>query len=407
MADEIHVFSSADTNAPVLTGETGKLVDLLTACLVNGYATVSVSSITRSGTTATCTTGSAHGLVTGKMATIAGATETDYNGRFIVTVTSTTVFEYTVANSPTTPATGTITARRASAGWDLQYSGTNKAVYRSPNNAGARHSFRFQDDGSSSGGAKEAFMRGYVSMSDVDTGSEPFPTVAQQATGLYVAKSITANTTARSWALYADDKTAYLIIANGTNTLVFGFGHFNSWVAGDAYNSFISGSVYANTVSTASVASGVANGTGLQASSIQDAGTIWIPRAINQSGASVRGFTFGTGNTASGGASAHGYGPSTGGSFSVSGPSANADGGLYVMPVIVMQFVSSNAHIMRGQLPGLYAPLHTYGSVSDGSTSTGVAGLTGRSLYHQGHTGVSTNGSSVTGQICFDLTGPW
>lgn len=68
----------------------------------------SVSSITRSGTTATVTTATAHGFSTGQKVVISGATQTDYNGAFTVTVSSTTQFTYTVANSPVTPATGTI-----------------------------------------------------------------------------------------------------------------------------------------------------------------------------------------------------------------------------------------------------------------------------------------------------------
>ncbi|OFW37650.1 MAG: hypothetical protein A3J29_06145 [Acidobacteria bacterium RIFCSPLOWO2_12_FULL_67_14b] len=73
-------------------------------------AAVSVSSITRSGTTATVTTAAAHGLATGDYARLAGATQTAYNGKFSVTVTSTTVFTVTVSGTPATPATGTITS---------------------------------------------------------------------------------------------------------------------------------------------------------------------------------------------------------------------------------------------------------------------------------------------------------
>ena len=72
----------------------------------------SVTSITRVSTTATVTMGAVHGFVTGQTVRIAGAVETDYNGDFIITVTSTTVFTYTVAGAPATPATGTITAQR-------------------------------------------------------------------------------------------------------------------------------------------------------------------------------------------------------------------------------------------------------------------------------------------------------
>lgn len=67
-----------------------------------------VLSITRAGTTATVNTSTPHGFVTGQKVVISGATQTDYNGAFTVTVANTTQFTYTVANNPATPATGTI-----------------------------------------------------------------------------------------------------------------------------------------------------------------------------------------------------------------------------------------------------------------------------------------------------------
>jgi hypothetical protein len=75
------------------------------------YAVIqNVTSITRSSNTATVTTTAAHGYSTGDYVTIAGATQSDYNGIYQITVLSTTTFTYTVANTPVTPATGTITA---------------------------------------------------------------------------------------------------------------------------------------------------------------------------------------------------------------------------------------------------------------------------------------------------------
>jgi hypothetical protein len=70
---------------------------------------VSVTSITRSSTTATVTA-TAHGFTTGDQVNIRGAVQTDYNGDFIVTVTDANTFTYTVSGSPATPATGTIIA---------------------------------------------------------------------------------------------------------------------------------------------------------------------------------------------------------------------------------------------------------------------------------------------------------
>lgn len=68
-----------------------------------------VTSVTRSGTTATVTTSTNHRLQPGDTVDIAGAGQTDYNGRFVITLTGDTTFTFSVANSPTTPATGTIT----------------------------------------------------------------------------------------------------------------------------------------------------------------------------------------------------------------------------------------------------------------------------------------------------------
>lgn len=76
-----------------------------------GTAELPVTSITRSGTVATATTAQAHGLVTGTKVTVSGAAQTDYNITATVTVTGATTFTYSVANSPATPATGTLIVR--------------------------------------------------------------------------------------------------------------------------------------------------------------------------------------------------------------------------------------------------------------------------------------------------------
>lgn len=77
-----------------------------------------VLSITRVTTTATVTTAeldgsgtlvaAAHGLATGDYVSIDGADQSDYNITAQITVTAASTFTYTVANSPTTPATGRI-----------------------------------------------------------------------------------------------------------------------------------------------------------------------------------------------------------------------------------------------------------------------------------------------------------
>lgn len=71
-----------------------------------GTSGLVISSITRVGTTATATTAVPHGLATGAVVAVTGATEGDYNVNAVITVTGASTFTYTVANDPSTPATG-------------------------------------------------------------------------------------------------------------------------------------------------------------------------------------------------------------------------------------------------------------------------------------------------------------
>lgn len=72
----------------------------------------SVASITRSSSTATVTTSASHGYSTDDWITIAGASQSGYNGTFQITKTAATTFTYSLGTlTPATPASGTITAR--------------------------------------------------------------------------------------------------------------------------------------------------------------------------------------------------------------------------------------------------------------------------------------------------------
>lgn len=72
--------------------------------------TVTISSLTRSGTTATANTTSNHNYATGMTITISGADQAAYNDDFEITVVDADTFTFEVSGSPTTPATGTISA---------------------------------------------------------------------------------------------------------------------------------------------------------------------------------------------------------------------------------------------------------------------------------------------------------
>jgi hypothetical protein len=66
----------------------------------NSAVGTTISTITFSTTTATLTTASAHGLSSGAVVVVTGATPSAYNGTFAITVTGTTTFTYTMASNP-------------------------------------------------------------------------------------------------------------------------------------------------------------------------------------------------------------------------------------------------------------------------------------------------------------------
>lgn len=105
--DQYIVMTDIEKSTPILQWDGASCIRHKTG-LQSGSAQ-SVSSITRTSSTATVTTSSAHGYSTGDLVHIIGANQADYNGEYEITVLTPTTFTYTVANSPSTPATGTIT----------------------------------------------------------------------------------------------------------------------------------------------------------------------------------------------------------------------------------------------------------------------------------------------------------
>lgn len=86
-------------------------------------APVALSTITHSGADATATTSTAHGLQTGRLVTISGASPAEYNGSYVVTVINATSFSYTMASAPATNATvvGSYTVPRFTQILDADY----------------------------------------------------------------------------------------------------------------------------------------------------------------------------------------------------------------------------------------------------------------------------------------------
>jgi hypothetical protein len=142
--------------------------------------------------------------------------------------------------------TGTAYGSKQKAGWVNVYEATGKIALQG-GGISSGMIFRIDDSASGSGGAQESLLTGYAAMSDVDTGTERFPTTGQFSAGLVIRKSETADATARGWILVADERTAYLLVGwyfptpTDYGFSLIGFGDFESDVPGDGYNAFVMG----------------------------------------------------------------------------------------------------------------------------------------------------------------------
>ena len=211
-------FSSNMRGAPTISGTAGSRIAALDACLITGFGAVTATGVTVSGGIATVGVPSGQTFAQHAVVLISGATPSALNGEHRVLTSSSTqiTFATTAADGA---ATGTIEIRYAPVGgWDKVFTGTNKAVYRSADVTGHRHYLRVDDTGTTF-----ARLRGYESMTDVDTGTGPFPTDALMSGGGYWWGSSAASSAAVRWKLFADSRVLLSAIApysnNSTTTI--------------------------------------------------------------------------------------------------------------------------------------------------------------------------------------------
>lgn len=238
----VKYFSSTMSGAPALSGTAGTLIGVLDACLVNGFGSVTLDSLVVASNVATGTVSAGHNFSmvgnTGPVITIAGATPAGLNGEWrIASVPGASTFTFATTGITDQTATGTITAKRSPAGSEKVFSDTNKACYQSSNLLVNSAFLRVDDTGTTN-----ARIIGYEEMTDVNTGTNPFPTNAKMPGGLYCYKS--QNTSSCEWLLIADNKCFYLF--NNANNATFNggccFGKTKSYVSSDTYNTIIKAS---------------------------------------------------------------------------------------------------------------------------------------------------------------------
>jgi len=374
----VKYFASTMSGAPTLNGTAGSLLGLLSACLVDGWGSVTLTSVTVASNVVTFNK-TAHAFSVDQVIEISGVTTpAALNGQYVVASVATDSFTAVCTGISDQTATGTILCKVASAGWSKPYTGTNKAVFRSSDATSNKPCLRVLDTGTTT-----ARLVGYAAMTGVDTGTDVFPTTAQVNGGTYWEKSTTANSTARPWILVADTRTFYFWRAPDSGVSAINVcDHFSEYVSektGDAYNALLSGAVDAS---------------GLSSSRPQaidgSSGNHWGPREYTQTGTSValeplRSPVVGVGYAS--------------GRYGMTYPSPMHGGLLLSSPQLpVAAFYTAGFRCLA--LPGMF---HTPQlALSHGDFVTNVPGLSGRKLLALG---MDSGGGSA--RIFLDLTGPW
>ena len=234
-------YDSSEAGAPTLNNVAGSLLEVLRACLKNGFNTKTVTSIAVASGVATVTC-AAHGFLGtyGKLVLISGSTEPLLNGNKQPGNVLTNSFTYPAPGVADGTYTGTLSAKRAPLGWTEPHSGTNKAIFARSAVGATAYMLRVNDSQVAPATVSEPRVLMIEGATDVDSYSIVAPTAAQHADGGRWYKG-TPDATARRWVLVGNEGSFYLFLpSSATQTAAFHqypvfFGDFRNYLAGDAH----------------------------------------------------------------------------------------------------------------------------------------------------------------------------
>lgn len=373
--------------APVLSGTAGSLIAVLDACLANGWGLLTASAVNVASGVATATFTSGHSAEVDSVILVAGAGTAALNGEQRVTSKGSLTVSWPAPGVADGPIAGTITVKLAPAGWTKAHAGTDKAAYRSLSPSATGAHIRIDHTA-----ARFARMRGYASMSDVDTGTDPTPSDAQVAGGLYVPVSNAASAVARRWMIVASDRFVHILIAHHdlyqTDYGLCSAGDFPSLKAGDAYRFLVAGEILDNS-------SGGSPGTYNALHNYAGSVGTYVMRPYSQVGGSVPVYVYKPGFTVQAW-SGHGNHPV--------GPNP-INSGIDLCPTLFLEGANQTGN-RRGEVPGLYGIPHYLGAAFESRDRIPAAiGLPGHTLIAVRFFG--TISPTLSYRAAIDITGSW
>ena len=380
-------INNAMRGAPQISGTAGSLIAAIDAFLLTGFGVTTAQSVTVANGIATASLQAGQSFDKNVIVLVGGATPAELNGEARVLTSSSSQVTW-ATTAPDGVATGTITIKVAPVGgWAKVFAGVNKAVYQSTDVTGSRFFYRVDDTGTTA-----ARVRGYESMTDVDTGTGPFPTDAQISGGGYLLKSLSANATAVRYDFFADSRFCIFPICPAFSASAANIGG-PARGFGDVLPLRPAGDVFSACCSVSDSAS--ATGYGSFDFPASGASSVYLARGLTGLGGSVRLNTLAYVGASgqSGSAGALGAFPS-----SVDGEMKTSrryiDAGDGSTP---RANVPGVLHIPQSGLVSAVAPRDTFDGSGDNA---------GRVLYALGgHSGSIS--AAPTGIYLVDITGPW
>lgn len=389
MSDVIY-RSWNEVGAPTLNHDSGSLVAVLDACLVNGFNVKSVASIVVAGGVATATIGT-HGFKDKRKVAFSGATPGGLNGVKQVNVVDGNTVTFDATGIADGSATGTIVAKCAPLGYTKPYSASGKGVYQRSDPAATTMLLRVDDTYSSS----PALVCSVEAATSVDAFSGQAPGVLLNSDGNQFWTKGHDSASAQEWHLIGDGLTFYLFTDTRAGTsgvdggafglMPHGWGDLGTFRAGDAYHCFIGGSGFSGLNFFMRCRNGYSAG---------DASFV-AHRPFTQAGSPVS-------------LSTPGYRANNANVWGLDQPvyPSPVDNGFVVQDKpLVSETNATFGHPFRGYMRGVKQPL---ASLSQSLHAAELDGLTGSARRHLALRINNNSGTeTAAGCVVIDLDGPW